>query len=73
MHGEDNLEEKTREDADNRMCYLGLNLFNNDDGWPEIFYVFNMSDCIKYMRVGARQHRARRGQLGREDQGGPWH
>ena len=29
VHGEDNLEEKTREDAD------------NDDGWPEIFYVFN--------------------------------
>ena len=30
VHGEDNLEEKTREDADNRMYYLGLNLFNKD-------------------------------------------
>ena len=28
VHGEDNLEEKTREDADIRMYYLGLNLFN---------------------------------------------
>ena len=30
VHGEDNLEEKTREDADIRMYYLGLNLFNKD-------------------------------------------
>ena len=30
VHSEDNLEEKTREDADNRMYYLGLNLFNKD-------------------------------------------
>ena len=43
VHGEDNLEEKTREDADIRMYYLGLNLFNKDvicsgDGvWPESF------------------------------------
>ena len=28
VHGEDNLDEKTREDADIRMYYLGLNLFN---------------------------------------------
>ena len=47
VHGEDNLEEKTRQDADNRMYYLGLNLFNkdvicySDGGWPEIFYVLN--------------------------------
>ena len=30
MGDKDNLEEKTREDADNRMYYLGLNLFNKD-------------------------------------------
>ena len=30
VHSEDNLEEKTREDADIRMYYLGLNLFNKD-------------------------------------------
>ena len=30
VHGEDNLEEKTREDADNSMYYLGLNLFDKD-------------------------------------------
>ena len=35
-----------------------------------VFYVFNMFDRTKYMRVGARQHRARRGQVGGEDQGG---
>ena len=47
VHGEDNFEEKTREDADNRMYYLGLNLFNKDvicycdGGWSEIFYAYN--------------------------------
>ena len=30
VHGKDNLEEKTREDADNRMYYLSLNMFNKD-------------------------------------------
>ena len=30
MGDKDNLEEKTREDADIRMYYLGLNLFNKD-------------------------------------------
>ena len=30
----------------------------------ESFFVFNMSDHIKYMRVGGQRHRARRGQLG---------
>ena len=30
VNGEDNVEEKTTEDADNRMYYLGLNLFNKD-------------------------------------------
>ena len=30
MRGKDNLEEKTREDADNRMYYLRLNMFNKD-------------------------------------------
>ena len=30
VHGKDNLEEKTREDADNRMYYLRLNMFNKD-------------------------------------------
>ena len=29
-HGEDNIEEKTREDADIGMYYLGVNLFNKD-------------------------------------------
>ena len=30
VDNKDNLEEKTREDADIRMYYLGLNLFNKD-------------------------------------------
>ena len=30
MHGEDNLEEKTRKDAEIRINFLGLNLFNKD-------------------------------------------
>ena len=30
VHGEDNLEERTREDADIRMYFLGLNLFKKD-------------------------------------------
>ena len=30
VDSKDNLEEKTREDADIRMYYLGLNLFNKD-------------------------------------------
>ena len=46
MDDKDNLEEKTREDADIRMYYLGLNLFNKDvicsgDGvWRESFLCF---------------------------------
>ena len=63
VHGEDNLEEKTRQDADNRMYYLGLNLFNKDvicycdGGWPEIFLCFqlNMTD-YKYMWVSGHRH-----------------
>ena len=73
VHGEDNLEEKTREDADIRMYFLGLNLFNKDvicsgDGvWDDVLNII-----IKYLRVGAQWHHARRGQLGGEDQGGCW-
>ena len=31
------------------------------------FFVFNMSDHIKYMRVGGRQHHGWQGQFGGED------
>ena len=47
VHGKDNLEEKTREDADNRMYYLRLNMFNKDvicccdGGWHESFSMFS--------------------------------
>ena len=47
VDNKDNLEQKTREDADIRMYYLGLNLFNKDvicycdGGWPEIFFLFS--------------------------------
>ena len=50
VHGKDNLEEKTREDADNRMYYLRLNMFNKDavvmEGDMRVFLYFqlNMSD-----------------------------
>ena len=33
-----------------------------------VSYIFNIN--IKYMRVGARRHRARQGKLGGEDKGG---
>ena len=32
-------------------------------------FLFNMSDHIKYMRVGGRRHRQQQGQLRGEDQG----
>ena len=67
-HGEDNIEEKTREDADIGMYYLGVNLFNKDvicccdGGWYEsvFMYVFNKTDH-KYLLVGDHRHRGRGG------------
>ena len=38
-----------------------------------VFFVFNMSDHIKYMRISGRRHHGRQGHLGGEDQGGRWH
>ena len=34
-------------------------------------FLFNMSDHIKYMRVGGRRHRGQQGQVRGEDEGGP--
>ena len=36
-----------------------------------VFFVLNMSDHIKYMRVGGQRHRGQQGQVRGEDQGGP--
>ena len=38
-----------------------------------VFFVFNMSDHIKYMKISGWRHHERQGHLGGEDQGGRWH
>ena len=67
VDGEDNLEEKTREAADIRMCHFGWNCLQLGRdmlwwlGWHLSFYTFIMSDNIKKMCFGGRRHSGRQG------------
>ena len=62
VYGKDNLEEKTRDIADIRMCHLGSNFLQLGRDmlcwlWLTFkFYTFNMSENIKEMLFGGQWH-----------------
>ena len=66
-------------DADIKIYHISWHFF--DRMWyavmmlvdMRVFFVFNMSDHIKHMKISGRRHHGRQGHLGGEDQGGRWH